>query len=251
MLHNYTYKQQHNLAEYCRDGENHDVEGINSKHIHHYRRLVSNVVKGALDSAYPLTKKLLGNKEWEELVFEFFSRHKIREPQVWKMPKSLLDYLNEHDHPLKKVFPFLTELLLFEWAEIEIHMMEDIEQKIDDIKGGYFEDKIVLNEESVILPLTYPVHKVNAKEIKQGMKGNYFVLIYREKDSGKVQFMDVSVLYAVLIDKLINGKKINLIIEEMNIAFNINNKNILIDNIVPFLDNLKNKGFILGFKKED
>ena len=251
MLHDYTYKQQHNLADYCRDGKDHEIDGINRKHIHHYRRLVSNVVKGSLDSAYPLTKKLLGEKEWSDLVFEFFGRYKIQEPQVWKMPKSLLEYLKENDHQFKKVYPFLTELLLFEWAEIEIHMMEDIDQGMDDEKGDYFEDEIVINAESAILPLSYPVHKVTAKDITPEMKGNYFVLIYREKDTGKVQFMDISVLYAVLIDKLSDGKSINVLIEEMNTVFNIKNKQILIDNIIPFLDKLKSKGFILGFNKED
>ena len=70
-----TRHYQASLADYCRTGDYQAIPGVKTAHVHQYRRLVYNVVDDMLQSAYPLTRGLLTEEEWNELVQEFFSGH--------------------------------------------------------------------------------------------------------------------------------------------------------------------------------
>ena len=56
MLKKETQLQQNLLADYCRTGtEPEGLIGINKENLHHYRRLVYNIVTDILETAYPIT----------------------------------------------------------------------------------------------------------------------------------------------------------------------------------------------------
>ncbi|HEY0611942.1 MAG TPA: DNA-binding domain-containing protein, partial [Chitinophaga sp.] len=107
-----TRDYQSSLADYCRTGAYQAIPGVKTaQHVSQYRRLVYNVVDDMLQSAYPLTKGLLKEEEWDELVQEFFSRHACQSPQVWYMPKELYEYIVQQEaHPLLTKYPFLHDL---------------------------------------------------------------------------------------------------------------------------------------------
>ena len=89
----------------------------------------------------------------------------------------------------------------------------------------------------------------NPNEISEDDKGEYYVLISRERETGKVQFMNVSFFYAWLIEKINEEKKtlVNVLTDAEKI-FGVE-KEILTNNTLPFLEDLKQKQFILGFRK--
>ncbi len=58
-----TAKAQNQLGEYCRTGVNQNIPGVIENRLHHYRRLVFNVVKNTMHQAYPLMLQVLGEKE--------------------------------------------------------------------------------------------------------------------------------------------------------------------------------------------
>ncbi|HEY0298656.1 MAG TPA: DNA-binding domain-containing protein, partial [Arachidicoccus sp.] len=121
-----TFEQQSKLAFFCRTGKYETLENVNENNVYHYRRLVFNVVEDMLQSAYPLASELLTKEEWINVTKDFFANHPCVSPQVWSMPKEFYEYLFaiEH-HPLMTKYPFLQELLWFEWLEVEMYMMED------------------------------------------------------------------------------------------------------------------------------
>lgn len=193
-----TRDYQSSLADYCRTGDYQAIPGVKTAHVSQYRRLVYNVVDDMLQSAYPLTKGLLREEEWDELVQEFFSGHACQSPQVWYMPKELYEYLVQHEaHPLLNKYPFLHDLLQLEWLEIALFMMEDIPVAADS-KG----ERLVLNPEHELVHLQYPVHVKEAKHITEMDKGDYFLVMFREPDSGDVQFMQLSPALARMIELL-------------------------------------------------
>lgn len=180
-----TFDYQRKFADYCRTGEYNTIPGVDEKNIKHYRRLVYNVFEDSLRSAYPLTYKLITEDEWFGLVDEFMVKHNASDPQVWKMPKEFYEYIVSTNHEITQKYPQLSDLLKFEWYEIEIYMQEDIgiASQINGIK---------INPNNILLELNYPVHNTPASNITEDHKGLYFVVLYRRTDNFKVIFTDLA-----------------------------------------------------------
>ncbi|MCF8303709.1 MAG: putative DNA-binding domain-containing protein [Bacteroidales bacterium] len=243
-----TVRIQHNFATYCRSGISKSIPGTRQNRIHHYRRLVFNVVKSTMKQAFPITHHLLGTKEWDELIHNFFEEHDCQAPQIWKLPYELLEYAEEISLAEKLNRPYLNDLLLFEWTEIEVHTMPDEEKPEFCPTGQMLEDPLVMNPEYRLIRLDYPVHIYSASEVT-AKKGNYFVLVFRDLESGKVNFMNLSVLHAYLFEKAaIDEKNLLESIEEAAEIFHINNWKQLLKNSLKLFHEFKRQKALLGFK---
>lgn len=196
-----TKEYQSKLAAYCRTGVYDSIPGVREKNVHHYRRLVFNVINDSLESAYPLTRDLLTDDEWNNAVNDFFINHNCHTPQVWYMPYEFFEYIAEFGSDLKAKYPFLTDLLLFEWLEVELFMMEDHESGFTE-KGDLAIDKMILNPEHYLIHLEYPVHLKNASSISEDDRGDYFLIIHREPETCKVIFTDLSPALVRMIELL-------------------------------------------------
>lgn len=205
---NNTRHYQSALASYCRTGSYQPIPGVRDAHVTQYRRLVYNVVDDMLQSAYPLTRRLLTEGEWEGLVQAFFSGHACQSPQVWYMPKELYEYVVQSAHPLLGKYPFLGELLWLEWLEIALFMMEDRAVPFSS-NGDPATELLVLNPEHELVHFRYPVHLKEAKRIKETDKGDYFLVMFREPDTGDVQFTQLSPALARMIE-LLEERPVNI-----------------------------------------
>lgn len=208
-----TQYHQSALAAYCRTGAYKAIPGVKTAHVIQYRRLVYNVVDDMLQSAYPLTKGLLTDNEWNELVQEFFSGHACQSPQVWNMPKELYEYVRQQEaHPLLSKYPFLPDLLRLEWLEIALFMMED-KPVVYNSSG----ELLVLNPEHELVHFQYPVHLKEARQITETDKGDYFLVMFREPESGDVQFMQLSPALARMIE-LLHGRSMSVAVLAVEIC---------------------------------
>ena len=186
-----TFQYQVSLANYCRNGALENIPGV-TKNISHYRRLVFNNVLDSLSAAYPLTENLLED-EWEALVHRFFATHKLQSPQIWHMPKEIIDYVNCYEKELIMKYPFLPNSLVFEWLEIEVFMMPDIDfPKVAT-------DKLFCNPEIRFAEFQFPVHLKKAEQITPNDEGTYYVAIYRNPDTKAVSFTNLSLLAFTLL----------------------------------------------------
>lgn len=250
MLKKETQLQQNLLADYCRTGiEPEGLIGINKENLHHYRRLVYNIVTDILETAYPITYSYLNKEIWNDLVNEYFTEHKCQTTQVWRMPLEFYEYCIAKNKTEELNTPFLNDLLYFEWLELDVHTMEDIDYPPFKIEGDLLSEQIVLNPEYRIIPLSFPVHTTPPGEELTAKKGNYFLLIYREKESGNVQFVDLSMFYTYVLENIANGALLKDILVEANSAFGINDIKLLKDKSLHFMEDLRNRKFILGFSK--
>lgn len=203
MLRSDTLDVQSQLGQYCRDGELVELPGSRADRLPQYRRLVFNVVKGILDQAYPISRKVLGSDTWLELVTRFFKEHKCQEPEVWRMPQELVEYVEKSGYATNLEKPWLTELLYFEWLEIEVHGMEDESLPNTESLAGHNwqQNPLAVNPYHRLIHLTYPVHKEAAQDY-DARKGNYYVLIYRDLDEMAVHFMELSPFAAIFLEFL-------------------------------------------------
>lgn len=197
-----TYQAQSSLSRYCRDGEITEIPGVRSERLPHYRRLVFNVVKDALNTAYPITRKYIDEKDWEGLQFRFFSGHACSHPQIWRMPEELIGYCKEYEGGLCNKYPALIDILRFDWQEVHLFMMPDIPMPTHREVKPEWNDIPVLEPEMQLLVLTYPVHIVHPSELKNSQPGQFVSLAWRNRDSGQVSFMDISIFFALVLDIL-------------------------------------------------
>lgn len=246
LLKSETYQAQQKLASYCRDGKDVEIKGITPNRIHTYRRLVFNVALDTLESAFPIARKYIDAAIFEEMVSLFFEEHSNKSPLLWKMPLAFYQYALEKKLSEKYHLPYLNDLLWFEWTEVELFMMEDKSYPKVKEEGDVFEDLLVINPEFLLTKLEYPIHMmVPDKSTKQ--KGSYFLLNYREKESGKVQFINLSILFAYIIERISGGDTLKEMTEDILYLFGINDLDLLKNNIITFIDDLKTRGFVLGF----
>lgn len=196
-----TYRQQQQLAEYCRTGKHKPVTD-KPENTTHYRRLVYNVVEDMLAAAFPLAKNLLTDKYWNKSVEYFMENHHCKTAQVWKLSAEFYEFYLNNPFPIKINYPFLSDLLLFEYKEIEVFMMEDIEIESYNIKGNIEKDILVPNPEIQILSLEYPVHIKKAKEITETDKSNYFVSLHRNYTTKDVEFTELSFPFVDILSQM-------------------------------------------------
>jgi len=241
---------QEELGEYCRTGEERELPGITPGRIHHYRRLISNVVHDTLRTAYPITVAALGESQWEQLVQDFFTEGIPQTPQVWKLPFEFYQYHAGSESGNRMDLPFLDDLLYFEWMEIEIHTMPDRPFPEFVSEGDLFQNTLAFNPEYEILKLEYPVHTHPVREAIQ-MKGDHFALLYRLPESGNVQFLGLSALNAYIITRLQEEKvPLNEIKNEFARVAGIESGRYLDDALEKYLGDLLERKMILGFIKE-
>ncbi len=223
-------KYQKELFNFCKTGIYKEIKGTNNN-LNYYRKLIYNVFDDSLQSAYPLTYNLLEQEEWDNLVSDFLSFGKSKNPQVWKMPKDLIQFVANNEKELLSKYSYLIDLLKFEWAEVELFMQKSKKM----LKGK--NNSISLNKDFQILELEYPVHKVNASKIRIEDKGNYFVLIYREMENNKVKFIDLSPSL-LLIFELLNSKSLSIdeIVDSYSQYYNIELNDEHKSNIKNFLE---------------
>lgn len=242
-----TYSQQSLLAGYCRTGvEPIDLINSNKNNLYQYRRLCINITSDIIETAYPITYSFLDSEIWNELVHDFFAEHKCQTPQVWRMPLEFYDYCLKKNLAEKLNAPFLNDLLYFEWLELDVHTMEDIAYPQTIPGSDWLNNKIALNPEHRLIKLSYPVHTTSPADGLKDKKGDYFLLIYREKESGNVQFVDLSMFYTYILENLINGVLLKDILIEANTMFQINDIQLLKKRSLEFIDDLKARNFIIG-----
>ncbi|MGD9900597.1 MAG: DUF2063 domain-containing protein [Calditrichaceae bacterium] len=243
-----TRQIQSALAAYCRSGELKPIEGARTDRLHHYRRLVFNVIDSTLEGAYPLTRQILSDDEWDQLVNDFFRNHDASSERIWKMPFEFYEYCLANNYSEKLSRPYLDDLLYFEWIEIHIHTMPDQTIPGHGKLGDLLTDELVINPEYMLLHLEYPVHKLPASRL-EASRGNYYVLVFREQQNLTVRFMELSAGFALLFNKLSrDGIIAKEALFDTGRQLNITDEQILIQLGLPFLNDLYTQGIILGFK---
>jgi hypothetical protein len=248
LLTEHTYDQQRRLADYCRTGELSPIEGLTPNRVENYRRLVSNIVSDSLESAYPLTYNLLDSIEWTEWVHEFFSTQPLGNPQVMRMPFEFLEFTREKGEALTQKYPFLLELMEFEWTESDMYIKPDEDIEDHDEFGDITREPVVLNPEMRWFSLEWPIHTKPAPDIKAEDKGEYYCLAYRDLKTGAIHFNNLGPLLVVLLENLKAGHPFSEILEAVSAQIEIP-KGELEASMTSFLRSARDKGIVLGTKK--
>jgi hypothetical protein len=246
----HTARIQDMLGDYCRGGEGEEIPGVTPGRLPHYRRLVYNVIRDTMDQAYPITLAALGEEAWDLLVRDFFTHGFPQTPQVWKLPLEFYNYHNIKETGARIQKSYLEDLLYFEWMEIEVHTMPDRPFPDFVAQGNLFSDILVFNPEFELIQLEYPIHMYPASEAEE-LKGDYFVLIFRLPESGKVQFLNLSAIHTYILGLLLEeARPLNQLKGDIAQTAGIESMKYLDDALDKFVGDLMQKQLILGYHKE-
>lgn len=250
LLRKETEQIQEQFGAYCRDGNETEIPGVTPGRMHHYRRLINNVVRDAFDSAFPITLAALGESHWDLLVQDFFTGGQPKSPQIWKLPFEFYQYHATKETGTRIQKPFLDDLLYFEWMEIEVHNMPDRPYPEFTDQGNLLNDSLAFNPEHEIIKLEYPVHMHPADKTPE-LKGDYYTLIFRAPETGYVQFLDLSALNIYILSRLIEEDvPVRDIKGDIARATGIESDKYLDEALSKFIGDLMERKLILGFKKE-
>lgn len=204
MLKNETENIQHLLADHCKSKTDLPIPGAKQSRLHHYKRLIYNIIDDAIESAYPIARSILSDQQWGEMIGDFVTEHNCQHPQLFRMPEEVIEFAIEKDYATKFNLPHLIDVLQFEWAEVEIHSMKD--EIIPEIKplNDLLNSTLQFSPYCQLLALEYPVHQLNKIDVPNA-KGEYFMLVYRE-ENGTVQYLELTALTHYLLVQLSSGE---------------------------------------------
>lgn len=204
MLKNETENIQHLLADHCKSKSDLPIPGAKQDRLHHYKRLIYNIIDDAIESAYPIARSILTDEQWKEMIDAFVTEHNCQHPQLFRMPEEVIEFAIEKDYATKFNLPHLIDVLQFEWAEVEIHSMKD--EEISEIKpvNDLLNSALQFSPYCQLLALQYPVHQINKIDVINA-KEEYFFLVYRE-ENGTVQYLQLSALTHYLLVQLSSGE---------------------------------------------
>jgi len=209
-----TYNLEKSLSNWCRTGEQVSLKASREDGLIQYRRLFRNNIHNTLVQAFPIAYEVLSEDEWTELVDMFFANKDVKDGRLWLMPRDFYEFVREEGFVEKYNKPWLNDLLLFEWVEIEVHTMADVPKEPCLKKGDLMDDVIEINPEFRLVQLEYPVH-LYAVEKAVDKKGIWFLLTYRDPESFLVRFSNLHPLAAVIFEKIrIEQKTLNQILIE-------------------------------------
>ncbi len=240
-------QSQRKMAEFCRSGQYDSEVAMPHNRAEVYRDLILSTVEQALIKAYPLTYQLLETSDWDRLVTEFFAFHPQPFPSFWKMPKGLCDFVREREWGIPLNLPYLSDLLQFEWIEIEVYMMPDCEKQEVTPYGDLMQDYLYVNPEHRFQTYRYPVFQPCPLSSDLPI-GEHHLFCYRHPKSGQVHFISLSRFYKAVLERLIKGEctgkeAVDEVAQEMKLPINEH----VYRTVRGFFQDLLSKEAVLGF----
>ena len=247
-------KAQYEFAAYIRDPElNPKPVDVEARRMKIYSELFFNNVEDFISNTYPVLKEITDEDDWLKMIRDYFSNHLSHTPLFPEMPREFLKYL-ESERTTLNDYPFINELAHYEWIELAL-MTSDLDEDINwdeiDTEGDLLNNQPIMSPLAWPLTYEYPVQHISADFLpKEKAEQPSYLLIYRNSEDD-IHFMELNPVTALLI-QLINEDK-GLTTKELleNIAKQMNHPepNVVIEGGYQIMQDLKNRGVILGINK--
>ncbi len=165
-------------------------EDVEPRRMQIYLDLFFNNIRNFLDSAFPVSREILGRERWLELVREFVHRHPSESPYFAQISEEFLTYLSNRG--LEDLPEYLLELSHYEWVELNLDIAPNV-------PVPSYQEQIVLNKRLVLMPAhrllvyEFPVHEIGpgrepASE-DAGTRMLTYLVVYRGKNE-EVRFVE-------------------------------------------------------------
>ncbi|MHA3049377.1 HvfC family RiPP maturation protein [Acinetobacter sp. ANC 4641] len=118
-----------------------------------YRELLLNNITSFIDNVYPIAKSLLPESLWQQLIHDFFAQEQCQSPFYNEISLQFRDYLTLEQHAVLEQYPWLAELLQYEWLELYLDTIELSESTLEN------SEQWQLTTQVWVLVYQYPVYQ--------------------------------------------------------------------------------------------
>jgi len=196
--------KQYAFAAHIRDPANTIAPaGIEDRRMAIYRDLFFNNLYNLLATFFPVTRKITSDDQWRHAIREFMKVHRAKTPYFLQLPEEFLAFVQNEYRSLDEEFPFITELVHYEYAELALRV-STTDNDIDgiDANGSLLQETPVKSNLAWVFAYQYPVHRVSKTFLpaQPGEQPSYLV-IYRRSDD-KVHFLELNAVTAALLESI-------------------------------------------------
>lgn len=165
-----------------------------------YRDLVFEGMIEVVQNICPVIHSILSEAELKKLFWDFLLASPPQSPVLRELPWEVSQFLRNHPYPLLEKYPWLGELMEYEYLEIQVRFAEEREDKSPT-------GTVSLNPAHALGEYTWPVHFISRENHDPARlpRGNFFLLLWRDPISLEVKFMEVNLLVAAMLKILANG----------------------------------------------
>jgi hypothetical protein len=173
--------------------------GVKPERMAMYRELVFNNIDSFLAGNFPVIRKILSDKQWFELVQDFFARHKSETPYFAEIAEEFLAYL-ERERTNPDDFPFLLELAHYEWVEMALSIAMDEPFVNPELTENILDSNITLSPVAWLLAYQYPVHQISPDFLPLEPPGQVSFFIAFRDLSDQVKFIEINPMVYRLLE---------------------------------------------------
>ncbi len=162
--------------------------GLDVRRLNVYRDLVFANVESLLSGAYPVAKRVLGER-WQSMVRAFLSEYRAQTPYFTRLADEFFQFVGQREDA-GDLPPFLRELLHHERLEIELlyRQVEDLHPPV----VPFDQAPLALSPLAEVNHYRYPVQRIGPDFMPQRVpESPTFILQYRNAH-GRVVFMELS-----------------------------------------------------------
>ncbi|WP_420001499.1 DNA-binding domain-containing protein [Acinetobacter sp. LF10] len=161
-----------------------------------YRDLLFNNMCSFINLVYPIARSILPADQWQLLLEEFFQKAKCQSPFYNDISLQFRDYLTENRHPVLSQYPWLEELLQFEWLELYLDTLEIEDINIVEKTSWQLRHKVW------ILVYQYPVYAWTVDTTLTDIEVMPSAIMVWRDHQDKICLERLSPLFAMLIEQM-------------------------------------------------
>lgn len=136
-------------------------EDVEDRRMAIYRELVFNNVSALLAGNFPVIHRILPDAHWDDLIRDFFVRHRAKTPLFLELGQEFLDFLQTARADDPRDPPFLLELAHYEWVELALQISDaEPDRTHIDPTGDLLEGRPVVSPLAWNLSYRFPVHRI-------------------------------------------------------------------------------------------
>ncbi len=178
--------QENQLAftEYLRRPEGHEkAEEQIPRQQQIYRDLIYKNINQCIADIFPITKNIILEPDWEIMIREFISVHRLQTPYFLEICQEFLAYLMHTRKSLPTDYPFILELAHFEWVQLTVDIADihfpEYQHNLGPIESSLWKVSPLV----VGLTYSYPVHIIDECYLpREPSAQSTYLLVYRNKN---------------------------------------------------------------------
>ncbi|HYD33450.1 MAG TPA: putative DNA-binding domain-containing protein [Methylophilaceae bacterium] len=227
--------------------ENKKPDRVSADRMRVYTEIVFNNLESSVSACFPICKNIVGARNWERLVREFFAQHQCSSPLFRKIPEEFLEFLQTVEY----VPAFLYSLAHYEWIELAVSVDDSqVDLARLDTQGDLLDGLPFFAPSLKLLSYAYPVHLISPNNQPTEPSSQVVHLLVFRNAEDNVRFIETNPITAALLQRLQNGEEsCRMALAQMAEELQHPDPESVLRFGIDILGDLRQQGAILGVRR--